>query len=308
MRGFFFLMCILLISAFTKAQGVYAYYPLAGNAKDASGDGWNGSIIGSPATVSNQNGSPDSALQFNGSNEYVDLLRRFDFNTKTIVAWFNLNAVDSINTIYACDNEALIYGQVYFETIDSAGVPLLCIIDEQYRWTSEIQTGTWYQVGLVRTPAEVRFFVNKMLVFQASSPNGQHTPNQSTFNSMIGCDRNYVNLFNGTIDDVSFYDIQIPDSEIGNIYLAISEVHQVDESLKAYTQTGDVYVQLPDNLKSDIEAVKLYAINGEQLSIRNSMQLNERLNNTQLPAGTYLVSVSFKNTQKTVARKVIVTG
>jgi hypothetical protein len=54
-------------------NGLIAYYPFSGDANDASGNGFNGTIVG-PILSSDQYDNPNSTYQFNGSNDYIDTI------------------------------------------------------------------------------------------------------------------------------------------------------------------------------------------------------------------------------------------
>ena len=65
-------------SAFLK-QGLVAYYPFNGNAKDESGNGHDGDVKG--ATLANdRNGNSNSAYYFDGADDYINLGNDDDFN------------------------------------------------------------------------------------------------------------------------------------------------------------------------------------------------------------------------------------
>jgi hypothetical protein len=61
----------LLLSAFASAQYPVACYPfVAGSGADASGNGFNGTVVGAVA-VPDRAGTPEAALDFNGTTDYV---------------------------------------------------------------------------------------------------------------------------------------------------------------------------------------------------------------------------------------------
>lgn len=53
-------------------SGLVACYPFSGNANDQSGNGHNGTVSGAQL-VADRNSNPNSAYQFNGSTDYIDL-------------------------------------------------------------------------------------------------------------------------------------------------------------------------------------------------------------------------------------------
>ena len=105
-------IALLLIPAATWSQvsltnGLVAYFPLDGDADDASGHGINGTLYNvAPAT--NRYGDPDRALAFFGTNSYVDFgaptSLQFIGNF-TVSAWvkFNPDRLDDRIWSYAGD-------------------------------------------------------------------------------------------------------------------------------------------------------------------------------------------------------------
>jgi hypothetical protein len=70
------------------SDGLVAYYPFNGNADDASGNGHHGGIYGALLT-SGYDGVPNSAYQFDGINDYVNVpySAALQLSTFTLAAW-----------------------------------------------------------------------------------------------------------------------------------------------------------------------------------------------------------------------------
>jgi hypothetical protein len=76
-----------------EKQGLVARYDFNGNAQDLSGNGLNGTVVGT-TDVADRFGKPNSAFNFNGSTDYIDLGNRPEFNFTrnfTLTAWAKLN-------------------------------------------------------------------------------------------------------------------------------------------------------------------------------------------------------------------------
>src|ERR1039458_4334352 len=71
-------------------NGLVAYYPFNGNANDASGNGFNGTVDGAVLTT-NRFGVPEGAYYFDGVSAYITTpVRSSEFtNDFTASAWFN---------------------------------------------------------------------------------------------------------------------------------------------------------------------------------------------------------------------------
>ncbi len=74
-------------------SGLVAWWPLTGNATDQSGSGLNGTMNNVTVTTG-QNGQPNSASYFNGTNAYISFPSTTPLNTTTftVSVWINLDA------------------------------------------------------------------------------------------------------------------------------------------------------------------------------------------------------------------------
>jgi len=83
---------VILIASSTclagVSDGLVAYYPFNGNADDTSGNGHHGGIFGALLT-SGYNGHPNSAYEFDGINDYVNVpySAAFQLPAFTLSAW-----------------------------------------------------------------------------------------------------------------------------------------------------------------------------------------------------------------------------
>jgi hypothetical protein len=91
-------------SRFTaEKEGVVARYDLNGNAEDLSGNGLDGTIVGTTAVV-DRFGNQTGALNFDGFTDYIDLGNRPEFNFTrdfTVTAWVKLNGTQPAKYILA---------------------------------------------------------------------------------------------------------------------------------------------------------------------------------------------------------------
>ena len=77
---------------FDPTDGLVAWYPFNGNAQDESGNGHHGKVIGA-TLCKNRKGNPDTAYNFDGVNDYIDLGSSPKLNPRdqmTITSWIML--------------------------------------------------------------------------------------------------------------------------------------------------------------------------------------------------------------------------
>ena len=73
-----------VVSASVPNGGLVAYYPFSGNALDATGNGHNGTLVGSPTLTADRFGNPNSAYSFDGVS-YINIPSATDFDWMTDV-------------------------------------------------------------------------------------------------------------------------------------------------------------------------------------------------------------------------------
>ncbi len=200
-------------------EGLIAYYPLDGNANDASGNHHNGSVVGaSPCT--DRFGQANSALSFNGVDNYISFesapLKELD--NFSLSAWINPASInqDSMAVCMGSDDGTIGNG---FEFGVSGGNSLgnhlygilgsVAWIDSGYVFPSP---NTWYYVVMLRTNGVTKFYVNGIQTANTES-RSPFAPKAFTIGSATG-----IRFFNGMIDDVRIYNRALSAPEIQAIY------------------------------------------------------------------------------------------
>lgn len=74
------------VPSYVPTNGLVAYYPFNGNANDESGNGNNGTLFGA-SLISDRNNISNSAISFDGVNDYVSLGTYFNFSNFSISMW-----------------------------------------------------------------------------------------------------------------------------------------------------------------------------------------------------------------------------
>lgn len=86
--------------------GLVLYYPMNGNATDASGNGLNGTLQGGVTPAVDRFGDANNALSFNGSNGYVNVPAGVYFNGGdfTVSAWVRKSANNNFSRLFDFGN------------------------------------------------------------------------------------------------------------------------------------------------------------------------------------------------------------
>jgi hypothetical protein len=200
-------------------EGLIAYYPLDGNANDASGNNHNGVVVG--ATPCNDRfGKANSALSFNGVDNYISFesvpLKKLD--NCSLSAWINPASInqDSMAVCLGSDDGRIGNG---FEFGVSGGNRLgnhlygilgsVAWVDSGYVFPSP---NAWYHVVMLRADGVTKFYVNGIQT--ANTESGRpFVPKAFTIGSATG-----IRFFNGMIDDVRIYNRALSAAEIQAIY------------------------------------------------------------------------------------------
>ena len=104
---------ILFFSFNAKTQinltnGLVAYYPFSGNVNDASGNGYNGTMRNGVGFSNDRFGNPNSALELDGINDFVEVLHDGKLGSKSAfsyVVYFNSQSSE-IQTLLGRRNQA----------------------------------------------------------------------------------------------------------------------------------------------------------------------------------------------------------
>ena len=199
-------------------NGLVAYYPLDGNANDASGNGLNGVLYNVTATT-NRFGQPSSALCFQPTNgSYIDfgspssLQFGGDF---TVTAWVNFTDGTLNPRVFSNGAD---YGYELY-TVETSGNRHfgMNIGGVKFGSNSTFPPGVWHFVAAQLAGSNASIFVDGAFagtVANATVP---------TFSGDLNFGRKsldgYDNYWGGAIDDVRFYNRALSSNELAQLYI-----------------------------------------------------------------------------------------
>lgn len=201
-------------------KGLVAYYPLDGNADDASGNGNDGRVVGAKP-CKDRFGNADSALNFNGVDNYISFtsvsLKKLD--NWSLSVWINPVSINqyAMAVCLGFDDGNTGDGFAFGLTRDNynPGNNLTGVLGG-VKWVPSGYTfpapNHWYHVVMLRSDGVTQFYVNGIQTANTESS----TPvaaSAFTIGSATG-----VRFFKGMIDDVRIYDRALSASEIQAIY------------------------------------------------------------------------------------------
>ncbi|NHC16580.1 LamG domain-containing protein, partial [Motilibacter deserti] len=220
--------------------------------EDVSGGGHDGTLVNGPTWVTGKSGN---ALQFNGTNQYVDTGAQAVDTTGnyTVSAWAKIDRLGGFATVVSQDG-------------NTSSDFFLQYSGENRRWAfsypgvralaqnlGEPQVGRWYHLTGVRdvTAGELRIYVDGQLAGKASVCGGAEDPG----NLVIGRGKfngNPVDYFPGAIDAVHVYDRVLSDAEIASLAAAEPAVVRVSDVSAAFEALS---AQLPASAARDLRSL-----------------------------------------------------
>lgn len=194
--------------------GLVAYYPFNGNARDQSGNLYDGVVSGATLAMDRFQ-KMNSAYQFDGSTSYIDLPNTAGLNFKTggfsLAAWINFT--DDLRTQCIFGKGLSNISAGYLLAIVGTKVDL--VIDGQFAIAdNSTLKGSWHFVCGVYDGTNGYLYVDGQQ--KATLP--MTYVNMSTANIRIGNLNVPGNFFKGMIDDVRIYSRPLTSAEVQLLY------------------------------------------------------------------------------------------
>jgi hypothetical protein len=257
---------------------------------DFSRNGNNGTING--ATLAS-GGKYGKAYYFDGSNDYISTADNpLDFTGNfTVMTWVNVNESGDVQNIL-CKAEVAGYAL----SVNASDFASWSVHDgTAYRVAvsnSVINLNQWYHLTGVVNGTKVKLYVNGVL--QSTEGTLTAAPTASTVPLIIGANQNsgptWVDLLNGTVDEVRVYNRTLGIDEILAIYNSTVDYY-ANQTLRSTNDDGDYnytitapstagnYEIKVNTTYNSISAEKTSTLTVEQNAINISLNLN--------PSSTY---------------------
>jgi gliding motility-associated-like protein len=243
-QGWLMVLAVLpaILTAQIPVNGLVAFYPFNGNAKDASGNNNNGQVFGA-TLASDRCANPDSTFFFNGMDNYILIQNSPSLNfTKeiTLCAWI------SPVSLLGHGNSAII-SKGYYSHVDPYYQYHLGITGDTYpnlparfsialslNGKYEVLTGDslwlpnhWYFVAGTYDGSAMKIYLNGALIKQYSVSGTIDIYNEPV---CIGRTKNYPgNAYTpGSIDDARIYNRALTAAEIEALYYTNCNLTQIN--------------------------------------------------------------------------------
>jgi alpha-tubulin suppressor-like RCC1 family protein/Leucine-rich repeat (LRR) protein len=246
-----------LIPTYIPSNGLIAYYPFTGNANDASGNGYNGTVTGA-VLITDKEGNPNSAYSFDGVNSYIDaVIATIPQNNapRTISGWFKTNspnfAENNYSTIFNYGNLSTtqrfalsIYSKGYLDFITASDFS-----NNDLGVQNNYLNNTWYFFTITYDGTKVSLFVDGNYI------DGKNiTLNTINKTFRIGkriTGDTYNECFKGSIDDIGIWNRVLTPDEItllynaNNLYTAIPDSNFEQKLIDLGIDSGNTDGKIP---------------------------------------------------------------
>lgn len=214
------IVCAIIVVTPSQAQiptnGLVAYYPFKGNAKDSSGNGNNGTVIAATRTT-NMFGDTSQAYYFSGTSPYIDCGRGTSLNSVsalTLSAWIKTDTLAGRIISKRCSIGG---GNDGGYELDIANPWLRFGYNGYIYATVNISAylNTWIHVAATFDGAYSTLYINGVGTVPNASPamNAADTANL-TIGKSYSIPQTY---FRGSIDEVCIYNRALNDAEIQSL-------------------------------------------------------------------------------------------
>ncbi len=226
-------MTVALLGETAARAALVRYYPFDGDARDASGNGHDGTVLGA-VLAPDRHGTPNSAYSFDGVSAYIkSSATGLPTAERTVALWFNAPTITPAGSgpaFVALGYGGGVCGTSWFEAIGPNGhfgpgalyVSGHCGANGTAYLYGTPPQGTWNHWAITTAPVGTKMYLNGTLV-TSSTAFFSNTPVTGK-DLAIGVDVNTsgiapytdfnVTYFKGLMDDVRIYDQALTADEI----------------------------------------------------------------------------------------------
>lgn len=226
LKTIFFAVCILVISqSYGQEVGLLAYYSFDNcDATDETGNGSNGSLVGSPACDCGVSGQAlvldgiDDHVVFNGIVNGI-----FSNSNFTISFYFKpfdaFNVQDILSKREDCTNDAVVFDIQYFLSINAVSTEVSIPTEIPAVLTNNLDLTCWHHYVLTRSSNRIRLYLNGNLIEERFTNGTYDLSNNATLTlANSPCLGPNLDRFRGKFDELRIYNRALSEEEVSNFY------------------------------------------------------------------------------------------
>jgi hypothetical protein len=201
-------------------DGLVAYYPFTGNAKDESGNDHNAEVVVATLTT-DRFGVANSAYLFNGSNSYISIPHHSDFNFTdafTIGTWFTIRSGHGWKHLVNKTHDSIDGPPNGFRLANPGNILFGEVAGQNIKTEKELPdvSSKWRHGMVVYDGKLIHLYLDSIL--KISSKVGDRPNLSNRYSLMIGAQSKNRGYHNGKIDDIRIYNRALSAKEVSAIY------------------------------------------------------------------------------------------
>lgn len=187
-------------------------------AADATGNGWNGTLVNGPLWVAGKSGN---AVKLDGTNDYVALPAGVVTSASTVTAWVYLDVVSNWMRIFDFGSGTSTYmyltpknggnGKIRFAIKNNGSS------EQIIEGTSALATGGWHHIAVTLNGVTGTLYVDGVQVGQNTAMTLKPSDMGSTTQNWIGRSQFADPYLNGRVDDFRIYTGALTASKIATL-------------------------------------------------------------------------------------------
>jgi hypothetical protein len=245
-RTFYKITLGLLATASTTfaqvpTNGLVAHYPFNGNANDASGNGYTGTVNGA-TLVNDRFGNANSAYDFDGNGQHIILTNTASQNLLTgfsLVSWIKSTSPAGS---FISKHKNYYRNTFAFGFNDGHAVVSTDVVAYVVGTPQKYNDGKWHLIVGVYNGTTLLIYADGVL---AGSMSANYTT-ANTENIKIGRDSD-LSFYKGTLDDIRIYNRAITPNEVATLFNEDNAVTSISNS----NNINDTSIKIYPNPTSD---------------------------------------------------------
>jgi hypothetical protein len=283
-------------------NGLYAFYPMNGNAKNVLGSGGGDCTVNGATLTTDRSGNANSAYAFDGNSYLEGTLNTTGFSGLTVSAW--------IKTSLTTRKEVALYaaGNVFYISLFDAG-KFTAVMDgtggnnaSTDESISSVTTGSWIFLTASNDGTTTRVYVNGTL-----EKSYAETLQVSSGKIQIGGAGNPVLAFVGSIDEVRVYNRMLCDNEVTTLYTktitGIDSHNDIPQQFSVYPEPSKGLLNISTTHFTGNSTARIYDLNGKLIYSGLIDAAQKEINISGQKPGIYILNI--KTADQVYTRKIV---
>jgi hypothetical protein len=240
MRKLFILLALFANSVvaqnvpnYVPTNGLVGWWPFNGNANDESGNGLNGTGVGSTTLTQDRFGVSNKAFSFDGVDDYISVTRTYQ-SAFSLSIWFNPSTNPQYNPLVDAFDANW---EVQLKNSRPDFVSFITSTNYQEFISNQTTTNNmWYHLVCTYSSNTVTFYLNGNQTDQFTvNPLPNSNGNYHFGASLTGTDQ----FYNGKLDDIGIWNRALSSQEVHLLYTGCTDTLSIQPlNFTAYTNPG----------------------------------------------------------------------